>query len=214
MLYVGIVLYLVCLAGTPISILVWIVRALLKKEVRKNTVTAILFFIGLVVGVIMILRSPDLEGEEYISVIDTSETDNDEVSGGNSVDDQEDGDSEEIIFDVSEYPYQNKKDAKKLMKTYKKAMKAPVTDFIGLEEVTEGGIIRKREIHYKKTVDVRKAVYRYYGKTNKKGEPEGIGILFTAWPTEWEESGNNYTSICYIGGFKAGFKNGYGIDYK
>lgn len=225
MLYAGIVLFLVCLAGTPISILVWIVRALLKKRMRKNTVTAILFFIGLVMGVIMILRSPDIEGEEYISVIDTSEADNyadqneelydnDEASWGNSVDDQEDGDSEKIIFDVSEYPYQNKKDAKKLMKTYEKAMKASLTDFIGLEEVSEGGIIREREIHYKKTVDVRKAAYRYYGKTNKKGEPEGIGILFTAWPTEWEESGNNYTSICYIGGFKEGFKNGYGIEYE
>lgn len=257
MLYVGTVLFFVCLVGTPISILVLIIRALLKKKIGKNAVTAILFFAGFVTGVIMILRSPDIEETESVSAIDTGENDkysdqseeelynieedvsadveddyienaedytneDDDLYGEDEVvwDDFEDNlnndidvDIENIVFSVPTYPYQNKKEARKLMKTYEKAMKAPITDFIGVEEVSEGGIVSAKEIHYKKTVDTRKAAYRYFGKTNKAGEPEGIGILFTTWSVEWQESGNVSTSICYIGNFKDGFKDGYGIEY-
>lgn len=226
MVHLGVILYLICLVGTPISILILIIRALMKKRIRKNAVATGLFMAGFVVGVVMILRSPDIE-EKKIGLaadtrvvggyVDRDDEFYDEAEKDNSVDIHDDvntgGDIEKIIFDVSEYPYQNEKEAKKLMKIYKKAMEAPITDFIGVEEVSEGGIIREEEIHYKKTVDVGTAAYRYYGKVNKEGEPEGTGILFTAWPTEWQESGNVYTTICYIGGFKEGFKEGYGIEY-
>lgn len=255
MLYVGVILFLICLVGTPISILVWIIRAILKKTIRKNATASVLFFIGFVAGIVMILRSPDIDEEpvavtdtnvvdNYVSqdegFYDTTETqdddfvdagddyigdtddytngdyelnDNDDTSGDDFAEDQDESDIEKSLFDIPEYPYQNKKEAKKLMKTYNKAMEASITDFIGVEEVSEGGIIKEKEIHYKKTVDDGKAVYRYYGKTNKAGEPEGIGILFTKWPIEWQESGNILTSVCYIGKFKDGFKDGYGIEY-
>lgn len=257
MLYVGTVLFFVCLVGTPISILVLIIRALLKKKIGKNAVTTILFFAGFVTGVIMILRSPDIEETESVSAIGTGENgkysdqseeelynieedvsadvedgyientedytnEDDDLYGEDEVvwDDFEDNlnndidvDIENIVFSVPTYPYQNEKEARKLMKTYEKAMKAPITDFIGVEEVSEGGIVSAKEIHYKKAVDTRKATYRYFGKTNKAGEPEGIGILFTTWSVEWQESGNVSTSICYIGNFKDGFKDGYGIEY-
>ena len=258
MLYLGTILFLFCLVGIPISILVWIIRAILKKRVTKNATVTVLFFIGLVASVVIILQSPDIEEEEAVSVIDTSENDSvvnqdeeelynmeedayadaeddytgneedytsgeDDLHGEDEVvwDDFEDSlndtgidvDVENIIFSVPTYPYQNKKEARKLMKTYEKAMKAPISDFIGVEEISEGGVISAKEIHYKKTVDNGKATYRYFGKTNKSGEPEGIGILFMTWPVEWQNSGNVSTSICYIGRFKDGFKDGYGIEY-
>lgn len=191
MLYVGVILFLVCLVGTPISILVWIIRAILKKTIRKNATASMLFFIGFVAGIVMILRSPDID-EEPVAVSDTNAVDNyvsqdegfydttetqddDLVDAGDDyigdtddfAEDQDESDIEKSLFDIPEYPYQNKKEAKKLMKTYNKAMEASITDFIGVEEVSEGGIIKEKEIHYKKTVDDGKAAYRYYGKTNK-----------------------------------------------
>ena len=200
------VLCIICLVGTQISI----IRTIVKKRVGENIVTKGLYLIGCVMGVAMIIRSLGIEGERTASVIVAKAANDfgdkqDDVDTSNAI----------VLFDIPEYPYQNKKEAKKLMKAYNKAMEASITDFIGVEEVLEGGIIKEKEIHYKKTVDDGKASYRYYGKINKKGEPDGTGILFETWPIEWQEneSGSIYTRICYIGEFKNGYKDGYGIEY-
>lgn len=222
----GIILYLICLVGAPISTLVLITRAIMKKRVGKNTVASGLFLLGLITGVVMILRSQDIEEGEIEarvkndSIVSEGEDvlyGNDETEWDNLGDEQDDVDTsnaaEIVLFDIPEYPYQNQKDAEKLMKTYNKAMEAPITDFICVEEVSKGGIIREKEIHYKKTIDDKRAAYRYYGKINKEGVPDGTGILFTVWPPEWQSDGTAYTTICYIGGFKNGYKDGYGIEY-
>lgn len=228
MVYLGIILYLICLVGTPISILVLVVRAVMKRRIRKNIVTTGLFLAGFVMGVVIILRSSTIEGEESLSVIDTREAEDIVADDEDEVYDDEtekeyfadvqnnDDTSEEMgknVFNVLEYPYKNKKDAEKLMKVYRKAMEASITDFICLEEISEGGIIREEVMHYKKTVNDGNAAYRYYGKINKKGEPDGTGILFVSW-TDMEENGDGIgTAVCYIGEFKDGYKDGYGIEY-
>lgn len=54
---------------------------------------------------------------------------------------------QEKIFLVAGYPYQNEKMAKKLMKTYEKAMKADIKEFVYIEEMEKGGALFKDKMY-------------------------------------------------------------------
>ncbi len=161
-----------------------------------------------------------MEGTENLAVLE--DTDSEEQTYSYETDDSKNkeqtiGDmTGQYLFAVQNYPYENKKKADKLMKTYKKAMKADIDQFVYLEEVKTGFILGERKIHYKKTVHKEDAVYRYFGKLNKKNEPDGTGILLETWTDDAYELSNYpryITAVYYIGGFKNGFQNGYGIEY-
>lgn len=122
---------------------------------------------------------------------------------------------QEKIFTVPEYPYQNEKMAKKMMKTYNKAMKADIEDFIYVEEIEKGGALFKDKLYYVKTINEEKAAYKYYGELNKDNEPDGNGILLGKWEDSYYESFKEYlVPVFYIGEFKDGYKEGYGIEYR
>lgn len=122
---------------------------------------------------------------------------------------------QEKIFPVAEYPYQNEKMAKKLMKTYEKAMKADINEFVYIEEMEKGGVLFKDKMYYTKTIDEEKVAYKYYGKLNKDNEPDGMGILLGKWGDSFYENGQEcLVPVYYIGEFKDGYKDGYGIEYR
>lgn len=122
---------------------------------------------------------------------------------------------QEKVFLVSEYPYQNEKMAKKLMKTYEKAMKADIKEFVYIEEKEKGGALFKDKMYYAKTIDEEKATYRYYGNLNRDNEPDGMGILLEKWTDDIYENRQEYLVVVYyIGEFKDGYKDGYGIEYR
>jgi len=125
-------------------------------------------------------------------------------------------DVQKCLFPISEYPYQNTKKAKKLMKTYDAAVKADIEDFVYVEEISEGGIFTDEKLHYKKTVEESKADYRYYGKLNKDNEADGTGILLSMRDDDGFNdyaSGSYLAAVYYIGEFDNGYKDGYGIEY-
>ena len=123
-------------------------------------------------------------------------------------------DMKNYVFPVSDYPYQNKKEAKDMIKIYEKAMTASAKDFVYLEEVSKGGVLTEKKIHYKKTINAQEADYKYYGKLNRSDEPDGTGVLFEKWYDDsYENESICFTAVYYIGEFNNGFKDGYGIEY-
>ena len=188
-----------------IGLLISGIAVLVRSKVNKNKVSRNLVAL-MIAGVFIILLSENSSALYKVSA--------------NYGDDQNqiEYNIEECLFSLPDYPYQNKRKANKVMKIYKKAMKADIEDFVYLEEVSKGGFFTESKIHYKKTINEEKAVYRYYGKLNKKNEPDGTGILLEVfnnnlYDLEDINPPKFMVAVYYIGGFKNGFKNGYGIEY-
>lgn len=171
----------------------------MKNHRCFNVISAIVILIGF----IMLARS------SYIIVF-ANDNGNYEENSTDSIKQ----DIREYVFPISEYPYQNEKMAKKMMKIYEKAMKADIKDFVYVEEVSKGGIFSEKKISYKKTIDKEKAAYKYYGELNKNNEPDGEGILLDKWDDdEYDYYSEYFAAVYYIGKFNNGFKEGYGIEY-
>lgn len=238
---IGIALFLLGLVCLPISIVVLLIRAIMKRNINKNAYFSGISLLAIIVGFVMVgMSSSDEETSENI---DNSEVVKHEVkqsqnkavveeASDTGIDEEiyEDyeysemesyienyreerkeeiiGQAEEYMYPFSEFPYENKKKSKKAMELYKKAMKASEEDFLYVEEISKGGIVSTKEIHYKKTIDTDNAKYKYYGKVNKNNEPEGMGILI-----ENEKDAGCYIIIYYIGEFDNGYLDGYGIEY-
>lgn len=256
---IGVILFIIGGVCLPIGIVVWIIRAIMKKNTAKNMKFTCISMAATIIGFALVVMSPTEEStnevvsdeeqmkiavmesvedsSEYISE-ETRDVAYEEVNEESSfpaeeVEIMEDSNvqveeieyeeetensaltkNDEFIYPFSEFPYENKKMSKKAMKLYEEAMKAEIEDYICLEELSEGGIINEKVVHYKKTIDEYNAPYRYYGKLNGNNEPDGMGVLLKNWsinPTEVD--GGYCVDIYYIGEFKDGYKEGYGIVY-
>lgn len=238
---IGIILFLLGLVCLPISIVILLIRAIMKKNINKNAYFSGISLLAIIVGFIMVGMSSDIEetsenidkgeivkhevnqSQSKTVVEEESDMENEEeIYGDYEYDENESyiedykekrkeeiiGQAEEYMYPFSEFPYENKKKSKKAMELYKKAMKASEKDFIYVEEISKGGIVSTKEIHYKKTIDTNDAQYKYYGKVNKNSEPEGMGILI-----ENKKNTGGYIAIYYIGEFDDGYMEGYGIEY-
>lgn len=257
---IGLILFILGGMCLPIGIIIWIIRAITKKNTTKNLKFVCVSMAAIIIGFALIVMSPTEEdasvtnevvSEEKIEVADEgkessdflsedvdvvmdeendiveslpeeeSESVEDIVVQAEELVDVEEVDNsilmkyKELIYPFSEFPYENKKMSKKAMKLYEEAMEAEMSDFICLEELSEGGIIKEEVIHYKKTIAEFNAPYRYYGKLNKDSEPDGMGMIVKNWGGNVEVGKDGCAlTICYIGEFKDGYKDGYGIIYE
>lgn len=63
--------------------------------------------------------------------------------------------------------------------------------------------------NYKKTVD--ETEFLYYGEVNENSEPTGMGIILEKIPVE---NNDPLIFVTYVGNFKNGFYDGYGISFE
>lgn len=260
---IGVVLFILGGLCLPIGIVVWIVRAIMKKSTTKNMKFTCISMAAIIIGFALVVMSPTEESTSVTNEVISNEEEKMELADMEKAEDSSEYLSEEIdavideemnitesspdiegeivestdvqteevvyeeetnnsilmkykefIYPLSEFPYENKKMSKKAMKLYEEAMEAEMKDFICLEEISEGGVIKEKVVHYKKTIDEYNAPYRYYGKLNKNSEPDGMGIIIENWGGNVGASKDGYgLTICYIGEFKDGYKDGYGITY-
>lgn len=141
---------------------------------------------------------------------------------------------DEYLCTVSEYSFQDGKKGKKIVELYEKALDAERDEFIYLAEEEKVHMFSNTEVWYKKSVDTYHAAFRYYGDVDKDGRPDGMGMLVRNWDEldrdisdvqGWtklfmdegdyyeQEKENVCVEIIYIGEFKDGFKEGYGINF-
>ncbi len=142
--------------------------------------------------------------------------------------------SDEYICTISEYSFQDEKSGKKLTGLYEKALEADRDEFICVTEEEKVHMFKNTETSYKKSLDTDSAPFRYYGEVNGDGEPDGVGMLVRNWDELYRDASDMpgwtkvamqeedyyaqdkkeiYVEIVYLGAFKDGFKEGYGIDF-
>lgn len=126
-----------------IGLLISGIAALVRSKVNKNKVSRNLVAL-MIAGVFIILLSENSSALYKVSA--------------NYGDDQNqiEYNIEECLFSLPDYPYQNKRKANKVMKIYKKAMKADIEDFVYLEEVSKGGFLQKVKYTIKRQLMRRK----------------------------------------------------------
>ena len=162
------------------------------------------------------------EGEE---IKETSDHRKEEVEE-NSVSPWELG---QLVCSVSEYPFQDQKEGEKLVEWYEKVLNAGQEEFICLTEEKDVHLFQSSEVWYQKSLDINYAPFRYYGEVNKEGNPDGMGVLVRNWEEFYQEdtpywirlaatqteglSEEIYMELIYIGEFRNGFKEGYGINF-
>jgi len=248
---IGVILFILGGLCLPIGVVVWIIRAIMKKSTTKNMKFTCISMAAIIIGFALVVMSPTEESSESVineevvsneqepvevfeaeSQVDNleyaseAESKNEEMEYIEEDTMQPEEEYEETVNDAiltmykeyiypfSEFPYENRKMSKKAMKLYEDAMEAEDEEFIFLEEKSKGGIITEKAYHYKKTIDTYDAQYRYYGKLNRNNEPDGMGIIIQDWSDNYIVANEGYQlRICYIGEFKDGYKNGYGIEY-
>lgn len=178
-------------------------------------------------------------GEDTQTDVSEEKTDDDEDAESrneNGIDqnNSQPNEIDEYIYSISEYTFQDEKNGKKIAELYGNALDADRDEFIYVIEEEKVHLLSNSETCYKKSLDTDHARFRYYGDVNKDGEPDGMGMLTRNWEElnrniddiqRWtrmfmdgeeyyeQEKENVCVEIVYIGGFKDGFKEGYGIDF-
>ncbi|MDE6906341.1 MAG: hypothetical protein K2P76_15710 [Lachnospiraceae bacterium] len=164
------------------------------------------------------------DAEDGQSSVEDTSAENDIPSDG----------EDEYISSITEYSFKSVKNGKKIVEIYEKALDADRDEFICLTEEEKIHMFSNKEVWYKKSLDADHAPFRYYGDVNRDGRPDGMGMLVRNWDELYRESSDiqrwtrlfmdeeNYyeqekENVCveieYIGEFKDGFKEGYGIDF-
>lgn len=103
---------------------------------------------------------------------------------------------------IIDFPYQNSKQANKLLKLYEKVLKADVDEFVTVEY--ERKSITNSSMQYKQTMS--SSTYKYYGEM-KNGLPQGQGCVMG-----YASSYGVYMPI-ELGNFKNGQLDGYVIKF-
>lgn len=128
----------------------------------------------------------------------------------------------EYIYSIEEYDFEEKKRGKMIIDLYENALEAKEDEFIYIAEEKESHLFSDSETWYKKTIDENHAGYRYYGEIDKEGKPNGVGMLvrnwnesgrydMPVWTTMYEDG--YCVELVYIGEFKDGYKEGYGLEF-